>query len=90
MSRITRSHVQKLVGKRIYAVRRDGTVATGKLVSLSGNTLVLEQPKSKKVQTKAILSLALLDLFAVGAVDGGFGWGYPGYGYGYGFDGWWW
>ncbi|TVX98287.1 50S ribosomal protein L33 [Cohnella terricola] len=93
MSRVTRSQAQKLVGKQIYAVRKDGTVATGKLASISGNTLILEQPKNKKVQTKALLSLALLDLFTVGAVDGGFGWGYPGYGYdgygyGYGYDGW--
>lgn len=90
MSRVTHSQAQKLVGRMIYAVRKDGSVASGKLVRISGNELVLERPKGKKVQTQAILSLALFDLLALGTVDGGFGWGYPGYGFdGFGYGGWW-
>jgi len=90
MSRVTRSQAQKLIGKHVYAVRKDGSVASGKLVRISGNRLVLEPAKGKKVQTKAIIPLVLFDLLAVGTLDGGFGWGGPGYGYdGFGYDGWW-
>jgi hypothetical protein len=84
MSRGTHAHAQELVGKQIYAVRKDGSVVSGKLVSISGNQLVMEQPKDKKVHTKAIFPLLLFDVLAIGAFDGGFGYG----GYG-GFDGWW-
>jgi len=91
MSRVTHSQAQKLIGTQIFAVRKDGAVASGKLVRIQGNHLVLEQPKGKKVQIKALLPLALFDVFALGAADGGFGYGgYDGYGYdGYGYDGWW-
>jgi len=91
MSRVTLSQARKLIGKPIYAVRKDGSVATGKLVRIAGNRLVLEPDKSKKVRTKAIIPLVLFDLLAIGTFDGGFGWGgYPGYGFdGYGYDGWW-
>ncbi len=86
MSRITRSQARKLVGKQVYAVRKDGSVASGKLVRILGNQLVLEQPRGKKVQTKAIIPLVLFDLLALGTVAGGYG-GYGGYGYGGGYDG---
>ena len=69
MSRITRSQASKLVGKQIYAVRKDGSVASGKLVRISGNRLVLEQPKGK-VKTKAIIPLVLFDLLAIGTIGG--------------------
>lgn len=84
MSRITRSQVQKLVGKQIYAVRKDGSVVLGKLVRISGNRLVLEPPKGK-VQTKLFLPLVLFDVLAVGTAADGFGFG----GFG-GFGGWGW
>ncbi|QJD87510.1 50S ribosomal protein L33 [Cohnella herbarum] len=94
MSRITRSQVQKLVGKQIYAVRKDGSVVLGKLVRISGNRLVLEPPKGKKVQTKLFLPLLLFDVLAVGtAADGfGYGGGFGGYGGydGFGYGGWGW
>jgi uncharacterized membrane protein YgcG len=86
MARITRSQAQKMVGKSIYAVRKDGSVVSGKLVRVQGNQLVLEQPKGKKVQTKAILPLVLFDLLAIGTFDGGFGFG-RGFGFGGGFGG---
>ena len=90
MARISRADAQKLVGKQIYAVRKDGSVASGKLVRIQGNQLVLERPRGKKVQTKAIIPLVLFDLLAIGTVAGGYGgygYGYDGYGYG---GGWWW
>jgi hypothetical protein len=87
MSRITRSQVQKMVGKSIYAVRKDGSVVSGKLVRIKGNQLVLEQPKGKKVQTKAVIPLVLFDLLAIGTSPFGFGFGgFDGFGFG-GFDG---
>ncbi|WP_239614856.1 hypothetical protein [Cohnella mopanensis] len=87
MSHVTRSQAQKLIGKQVYARRKDGSIVSGKLVRISGNKLVLEPPKGKKVQTKAIFPLVLFDLLAV---DGGFG--FNGFGGGFGFDGfggWW-
>jgi hypothetical protein len=90
MSRVTRAQAQKLVGQRIYAVRKDGAVVSGKLVRLHGNKLVMEQPKNKKVQTKAIIPLVLFDLLAIGTLPFerrfGFG-GFDGFGFGGGFDG---
>ena len=81
MRGVTKAQAQKLVGKRIYAVHKSGKVVTGRLVRLSGNRLVLEQPKGKKVQTKAIIPLVLFDLLAIGTSPFGFG-GFGGYGYG--------
>jgi hypothetical protein len=86
MSRVTRAHAQKLVGKQIYAVRKDGLVVSGKLVRISGNQLVLEQPKGKKLHTKAIIPLVLFDLLAIGTFDRGFGFGFDDFD---GFGGWW-
>lgn len=65
---------------------------SGKLIRISGNRLVLEQPKGKKVKTKAIIPLVLFDLLAIGTAPyayGGYpygvygGYGYGGYPYGY-------
>ncbi|MFC5470593.1 hypothetical protein ACFPPD_18020 [Cohnella suwonensis] len=92
MAQITRSQVNRLVGKEIKAMRKDGSVVTGKLVRVQGNRLVVEPAKSKKVRTKAIIPLVLFDLLAIGTLDGGWGWG-GGYGYGYdgyGYGGGWW
>jgi len=86
MANITRSQVQQLIGKHVYAVRKDGSVASGKLVRISGNRLVLEQPKNKKVRTKAFIPLVLFDLLAIGSVNDGFGDGFWGGGFG---GGWW-
>ena len=93
MSRVTRSQARALVGKTIYAVRKDGSVVSGKLVRIHGNRLVLEAPAGKKVKTKAILPLVLFDLLAIGTVPfaGGFG-GFGGFGGGFGWGGgglWW-
>jgi hypothetical protein len=91
MHKISKQEVRKLVGKSIYAVRKDGSVVTGKLVRVSQNKLViipLKQDKGKLVQTKAILPLVLFDLLVIGTLPywgGGYGGGccYGGpYGYG--------
>ncbi|MFC5401599.1 hypothetical protein [Cohnella soli] len=91
MAKITRSQVNQLVGKEIKAMRKDGSIVSGKLVRIQGNRLIVEPAKGKKVQTKAIIPLVLFDLLAVGTIDDGFGWGggYDGYGYGGGYGGWW-
>ncbi|MCD9024139.1 hypothetical protein [Cohnella silvisoli] len=83
MAHITRSQAQKMVGKSIYAVRKDGSAVSGKLVRVSGDQLVLEQPKGKKVQTKAIFPLLLFDVLAIDTFDG---FGFDGFGGGFG---WW-
>lgn len=100
MQRVTKVQARKLVGKTVYAVRKDGSVASGKLVRVSDNKLFLKpvgKDKGKKVKTKAILPLVLFDLLAIGTLPywgagfgGGFGPGFgPGYGPGFGpgFDG---
>ncbi|CAM3820170.1 50S ribosomal protein L33 [Cohnella lubricantis] len=95
MSRITREQALKFVGKQVYALRKDGTQVSGRLVRVSGSRLVLSQQKGRKASTKAILPLALFDVLAIGTAPfayGGYGpWGYGGYG-GYGWGGgfgWW-
>ncbi|MFC4601689.1 hypothetical protein [Cohnella hongkongensis] len=88
MAHVTRSQAQKLVGKQVYAVRRDGSIATGKLIRVAGNQLFLQQPRGRKARTSAILPLVLFDVLALGTVAGGFGWGgFGGFG---GFGGGWW
>lgn len=91
MHAIQKRDVQKLVGQRIYALKKDGTLATGKLVRIKGNQLYLEQVKGgKRVKTSAIASLALYDLLALGTFGAYGGYGYPGYlygGYGYPYGG---
>ncbi|SDN31768.1 hypothetical protein SAMN04487897_102487 [Paenibacillus sp. yr247] len=86
-SKIRKEDVQKLVGKNIVALKKDGTSVAGKLVRISGNTLIVAPQKGKKVQVKAIIPLVLFDLLAIGTAPyayGGYG-GYGGYGYGGGF-----
>ncbi|MUG43937.1 hypothetical protein [Paenibacillus woosongensis] len=81
---VTRKEAAKYVGKNITAVKKDGTIITGKLVKISGNRLIVRQP-GKKVKTKAILPLALFDLLAIGTSPFAFGgYGFGGYPYGYG------
>lgn len=92
MRKVSREQARKLVGKSIYAVRKDGSVVTGKLLRLHGNKLVLSSRRSAKgkVQTKAfLLPLVLFDLLVIGTLPfwgGGYGYGggYGGYGGGYG------
>ncbi|MFL1677376.1 hypothetical protein QJQ58_29200 [Paenibacillus dendritiformis] len=81
MRGVTKAQASKLVGKRIYALHKNGSVVSGKLIRISGNRLVLEQSKGKKVKTKAIIPLVLFDLLAIGTAPYAFG-GYGGYGYG--------
>ncbi|MDB4866402.1 MAG: hypothetical protein JWR03_735 [Cohnella sp.] len=81
MPHVSRSQARELVGKYIYAVRQDGTVVQGRLVSVDGNELIME-PTDGKARVKAILPLVLFDLLAIGTLPFGYG-----YGYGYGFGG---
>lgn len=81
MRGVTKAQASKLVGKRIYALHKNGSVMSGKLIRISGNRLVLEQSKGKKVKTKAIIPLVLFDLLAIGTAPYAFG-GYGGYGFG--------
>jgi hypothetical protein len=77
------AQVKTLIGKTIVACKKDGTLISGKLVSVKGNRLYV-QPKGKHVRTKGLLlPLLLTDLAAVGAGYGGYG-GYDGVPYGYG------
>lgn len=92
MGNITKEQARKLAGKSIYAVRKDGSVVTGKLVRIQGNKLTLApigKDKGKSVKTKALLPLVLFDLLAIGTLPffgAGFGGGYGG-GYGGGCGG---
>jgi|GEM_PF-201066 len=96
MRNVSEHEVRKLIGKTIYATRRDGSVVVGKLMRVDHNKLYVETVgNSKGVQTRAILPLILFDLLAIGLFAGG-GWGggwggggkccppYGGSGYGYG------
>ncbi|SDP19303.1 hypothetical protein SAMN04487897_1459 [Paenibacillus sp. yr247] len=93
-SQIRKEDVRKMVGKQIMALKKDGTTVSGKLVRISGNTLIVAPQKGKKVQVKAIIPLVLFDLLAIGTEPfafGGFG-GFPfggGFG-GFGGPGFWW
>ncbi|WP_411829461.1 hypothetical protein [Paenibacillus alginolyticus] len=84
-SKIRKDDVRKLVGKNIVALKKDGTQVTGKLVRISGNTLIVAPQKGKKVQVKAIIPLVLFDLLAIGTSPFAFG-GFDGFGFG-GFGG---
>jgi hypothetical protein len=83
---ILKKDVQKLLGKNIYAIKKDGTAVSGKLVRISGNRLIVA-PSKGKARVSALIPLVLFDLLAVGTAPYagyGYGYGYPGYGYGYG------
>nr|WP_193581147.1 hypothetical protein [Paenibacillus aceris] len=82
-SQIRKEDVRQLVGKQIVALKKDGTSVSGKLVRISGNTLIVAPQKGKKVQVKAIIPLVLFDLLAIGTTPFGFGGGFgPGFGFG--------
>jgi hypothetical protein len=82
---------KQFVGQQIYAVKKDGTIATGKLVRIKGNRLYLKSEQGR-AHTKAFVPLVLFDLLAIGTspfVGGfgspfGFGFGSP---FGFGFGG---
>ncbi|WP_010270599.1 hypothetical protein [Paenibacillus senegalensis] len=83
---ISRQQVQKLLGQKIYAVKKDGARVSGKLVQIKGNRLYVQSGKGK-VKTKAIIPLVLFDLLAIGTAPYAYG-GYGPYGYSpYGFGG---
>ena len=89
-TQVTQNRAKALVGKEIYAVKKDGTVVTGKLVQIKGRRLIIK-PRHSKVTTKAFIPLVLYDLLAIGTYGGyggfgGFG-GYGGYPYTYGYPG---
>ncbi|ANE46296.1 hypothetical protein SY83_08430 [Paenibacillus swuensis] len=76
---VTKQQARELLGKNIYALKKDGTVVTGKLVRIKGSELVLQR-KSKKAKTTAFIPLVLFDLLAIGTgpFGGGFGGGFGG------------
>jgi hypothetical protein len=85
MTYVNRSQAKELIGKQIYAVRRDGSLVQGILTDVNGNELIIK-PSDGKVRTKAFIPLVLFDLLAIGTAPF-----YGGYGYGgfYGYDGFW-
>jgi hypothetical protein len=88
---ITPKQAKRLLGRPVYAVRKDGTVATGRLVKVKAGRIFLSPLNKKEVSVKGLLPLTLLTLGGLGGFGypgagfGGFGaqgFGYPGYGYG--------
>ncbi|MFD0871398.1 Uncharacterised protein [Chlamydia abortus] len=80
---ISRREVEKLVGKYVYAVKKDGSLISGKLRAIQGNQLIFEYEKGKDARTKAIIPLVLFDLLAIGTSPfafGGFPFGFGGFG----------
>src|SRR5262245_17933058 len=59
---VRKQDVQKLIGKQIYAIKKDGTIVEGKLIRVSGNQMFIAPRKGKQVKTSAILPLVLFDL----------------------------
>lgn len=87
---VNAKEAKKWIGQEIVAVRKDGTQVAGKLVSISGNKLILEPLGGKEAGTRAILPLVLFDLLAIGTLPfagGGFGGPYGGGGYQGGYNG---
>lgn len=82
MAAVTKEAAVSLVGKQIYAVRKDGSMVTGKLLKVVDNKIVMQQKSQPGQKTRGlILPLILFDLLAIGLVSaqpyGGFG-GYGG------------
>ncbi|MEX2461723.1 MAG: hypothetical protein WD469_10605 [Paenibacillaceae bacterium] len=90
---VSKEEAKKWIGQKIDAVKKDGSVVTGKLVRIKGSKLIFAAEKGKVVQTKALIPLVLFDLLAIGTAGtyggyGGYYGGYPGYGVpGYGVPG---
>lgn len=82
---VQRKDVKPLIGQYVYALKKDGSRVSGKLVRLSGNRLFLEQPKAKGAKTKAFIPLVLFDLLAIGTSPFAFGgFGFGGFPFGFG------
>jgi hypothetical protein len=83
---IGKEEAKKWIGQNIDAVKKDGSVFTGKLIGIKGSKLIFAAEKGKAVQTKAIIPLVLFDLLAIGTAGsfGGFGGGFGGFPGGFG------
>ncbi|AZN41423.1 50S ribosomal protein L33 [Paenibacillus albus] len=82
---VSNKQISKYYGKKIYALKKDGTVVTGILTQVQGNRVILtqfRQVEGKTVKAKFLIPLLLFDLLAIG-LFAGFG-GFGGFG---GFDG---
>lgn len=75
---IRRQDVRKWLGKRVTAIRKDGTRLTGKLVRIKGNCIYVRPDgrKNKPVKVRGLIPLVLFDLLAIGR-PGVWGGGYP-------------
>ena len=60
----TKENMRKLTGKQVVAVRKDGSVVSGKLVRINNRYAI--RPQRKAAKTKAIIPLVLFDLLAIG------------------------
>lgn len=87
-TKIKKEEVRKLIGKKVFALKKDGTVVSGKLLGIRGNQLQLAAGAGKKASTKAIIPLVLFDLLAIGTAPYAYGpyggGGFGGYGGGFG------
>lgn len=79
MSNVSRAQARGMIGQRIYAMRKDGSVISGKLIGIKGDELIMEESQGK-AHTKAFIPLVLFDLLAIGTTPF----------FGFGFDGFWW
>lgn len=79
---VKKEQARKLVGKTVYAMKKDGSVVSGKLVGIRGSRVLIERPKGK-AHVKAILPLVLFDLLAIGTAPYAYGYGAPFYGSGF-------
>ncbi|RAP77254.1 50S ribosomal protein L33 [Paenibacillus montanisoli] len=82
---VSQKQISKYYGKKIYAVKKDGSIVTGTVTQIQGNRVILTQvtqEKGKTVKSKFLIPLLLFDLLAIGLFSG-FG-GFGGFG---GFDG---
>lgn len=57
--------MRKLLGKHVYAIRKDGSVVSGKLIRVNNRYAI--RPKRKAANTKGIIPLVLFDLLAIGS-----------------------
>lgn len=81
---VSKKQISKYYGKKIYAVKKDGTIVTGTVTQIRGNRVILtqyRQGKGKTVKAKFLIPLLLFDLLAIGLFAGfggvgGFGGGF--------------
>lgn len=77
---VMKKDVRKLIGKTVYALKKDGTMVSGKLVRINGNELILASKRGKQVKTSAFVPLVLFDLLAIGTSPFVNGFGFGGFG----------